>query len=87
VLDGKFAGRDYTLGLVTDVEENLVTIDLDDGSFDEVTVIEKLEGLFDRGKEIFSRSDVVDGNLLGCLVGRYECHVVVAPVGVVRKRT
>ena len=70
VLDGKFARGDYTLGLVTDVEENLVTIDLDDGSFDEVTVVEELESLFDRGKEIFSRSDVVDGNLLGCLVGR-----------------
>jgi hypothetical protein len=80
MLDGEFAGGDYTLGLVTDVEENLVTIDLDDGTFDEVTIVEKLQRLFDRCKEVFCRSDVIDRDLLGRLGGRYECHVVSAPV-------
>jgi hypothetical protein len=80
VLDGKFAGGDYTLGLITDVEENLVTIDFDDGALDEVSIVEKLKSLFDRGEEVFCRSDVIDRYLLGCLGGRYECHVVSAPV-------
>jgi hypothetical protein len=80
VLDGKLAGGDYTLGLVTDVEENLVTIDLDDDTFDKVSVVEKLERLFDCGQKVFSRSDVIDCDLLGRLGGRYECHVVIAPV-------
>jgi hypothetical protein len=80
VLDGELAGGDYTLGLVTDVEEDLVTIDLDDGSLDEVSVVEKLQRLFDRCKEVFCGSDVIDRDLLGRLGGRYECHVVSAPV-------
>ena len=79
VLDGQFTGGDDTLRLVTDVEEHLVPVDLDDGTFDEIPVVEKLEGFFDRGKKIFSRSNVVDGDLLGCPVGRCDCHIVVAP--------
>ena len=79
VLDGQLAGGDDALGLVTDVEEHLVPVDLDDGAFDEVPVVEKLEGFFDRGEKIFSRSNVVDGDLLGCPVGRCDCHIVVAP--------
>jgi hypothetical protein len=78
VLDGKFTGGDDALGLVTDIEENLVTVDLDDDTLDEVSVVEKLQRLFDRGEKVFSRSDVVDGDLLGA-GGRYDCHVVVAP--------
>ncbi len=78
VLDRQFARGDDALGLVSDVEEDLVAVDLDDGALDEVAVVEELESLFDRGEEVFSRSDVVDGDLLGCL-GRYDCHVVVAP--------
>jgi hypothetical protein len=79
VLDGELAGGDDTLGLVADVEEHLVPVDLDDDALDEVSVIEELECLFDRGEKVFSRSDVVDGDLLGCPVGRCDCHVVVAP--------
>ena len=45
-------------------------------------IVEELQRLFDRGEEIFSRSNVIDGDLLGCLVGRCVCHVVVAPVWV-----
>ncbi len=80
VLDGKFAGGDDTLGLVPDVEEDLVAVDLDDGTLDEVPVVEELQRLFDRGEKVFSRSDVVDGDLLRRLVGRCDCHVVSAPV-------
>ena len=80
VLDREFAGGDDTLGLVADVEEDLVAVDLDDGSFDEVSVVEELESQFDRGQEVFSRSDVVDGDLLGGRGGRCGCHVVVAPI-------
>jgi len=40
VADGKLAYRDHALGLETDVEEDLVAIDLDDRSLDEVTVLE-----------------------------------------------
>ncbi len=43
VLDGEFLGGDDAFGLVADVEENLVTIDLDHGAGDDVTVIEVLD--------------------------------------------
>ena len=78
VLDGKLAGGDDTLGLVADVEEDLVAVDLHDGALDEVAVVEELQSLLDRGEEIVSRSDVVDRDLLGRL-GRCGCHVVNAP--------
>ena len=45
VADGQLPDRDHTLRLVADVDEHLVTIDLDDGSLDQVTVLE----LDDRG--------------------------------------
>ncbi len=81
VLDGKLArGGDDTLGLVADVEENLVAVDLHDGALDEVAVVEELQRLLDRGEEIVSRPDVVDRDLLGRL-GRYGGHVVDAPNG------
>jgi hypothetical protein len=80
VLDRKFTRGDDTLGLVSHVEEDLVAVDLHYGAFDEVTVVEELQSLLDRGKEVFSRADVVDSDLLGCLFGRCGCHVVGAPV-------
>ena len=79
VLDGELARGDDTLGLVADVEEDLVAVDLHDGAFDEVAVVEELEGLFDRGQEVFSRSDVIDGDLLGGRGGRCGSHVVGCP--------
>ena len=53
VLDRELPRGDDTLGLVTDVEQDLVSIDLDDGPFDNVAVIEVLDGLVDRGEEGF----------------------------------
>jgi hypothetical protein len=63
VLDGELTGGDDTFGLVTDVEENLVPVDLDDGAFDDVAVIEVLDRLVDRGEEVIGGADVVDRNL------------------------
>src|SRR5690606_14186411 len=65
VLDGQLAGKNDAFGLVTDVEENLVAVDLDDGAFDDVTVVEVLDGLVDGCEEVFFRADVVDGDLRG----------------------
>ena len=60
VLDGELAGGDDTLGLVADVEQDLVTVDLDDGAFDDVSVVEVLDRLVDRGEEVVGGADVVD---------------------------
>ncbi len=79
VLDGELARGDDTLGLVADVEEHLVAVDLHDGSFDEVAVVEELQGQFDRGQKVLSRSDVIDGDLLGGRGGRCDSHVVGCP--------
>ena len=54
VLDGELAGGDDTFGLVTDVEQDFVAVDLDDGAFDEVSVVEVLDGRVDRGEEVSS---------------------------------
>ena len=63
VLDGELAGRDDTFGLVTDVEQDLVAVDLDDGPFDDVAIVEVLDGLVDGGEKVLGRADVVDGYL------------------------
>jgi hypothetical protein len=64
VLDGKFAGGNNTLGLVTNIEEDFVPIDFDNDSGDQVTVVEEFESFLDLGQEIFGAADVVDGDLL-----------------------
>jgi hypothetical protein len=64
VLDGEFAGGNNTLGFVADVEENFVPVDFDNGSFDEVTVVEEFESFLDLGQEIIGAADVVDSDLL-----------------------
>src|SRR5262249_35437702 len=51
VLDRQFPGRDDALGLVADIEQDLVSIDLDYGPFNDVAVVEVLDGLVDRGEE------------------------------------
>src|SRR5579859_3921077 len=83
VLDRQLERRDHALGLVTDVEQDLVPVDLDDGSFDDVAVIEVLDGLVDRGEEGFLGPDVVDRYLRGrgCLSAARHC------VGRLRMRT
>src|SRR6185312_9965064 len=63
VLDGQLARGDDPLGLVADVEQDLVPVDLDDGSFDDVAIVEVLDRLVDGGEEVLFRPDVVDRNL------------------------
>src|SRR5699024_8069418 len=81
VLDGELAGKDDAFGLVTDVEENLVTVDLDDRTLDDVTVIEVLDGRVDGCEELFFRADVVDRDLRDIRRGRAgDSHTVVNSV-------
>ena len=63
LLDGKLTGGDDTLSLVADVEQDLVVIDLDDGTFDQITIIEVLDGGIDCLDEVLFGADVVDGDL------------------------
>ncbi len=63
VLDGQFAGRDHSLGLVTDVEQHFVAVNLDDGALDDVAIIEVLDSGIDGGKKVLSRADIVNGYL------------------------
>jgi hypothetical protein len=63
-LDGKLAGGDDTLGLVADVEQHLVMIDLDDGALDQIAIIEVLDGGIDCLDEVLLGADVVDRYLL-----------------------
>src|SRR5580700_1620021 len=65
VLDGQFPGRDDALGLVADIEQNLIPIDFDDGSFNDVAVIEILDGLVDGGEEGLLGTNIVDRYLGG----------------------
>ena len=65
VLDRQLAGGDDALGLVADVEQDLVAVDLDDGALDDVAVVEVLDGLVDGGEEVLGRADVVDRDLRG----------------------
>jgi hypothetical protein len=46
VLDGKFAGRNDTFGLVAD-EQDFVTVSLDDGPVDDVAIVEVFDGFVD----------------------------------------
>src|SRR5690606_27563471 len=68
VLDRQLARGDDPLGLVADVEQDLVPVDLDDGALDDVAVIEVLDRLVDRGEESLLGAEVVDGDLVGGLV-------------------
>ncbi len=63
VLDRELAARDDTFGLVTDVEEDLVAVNLDDDSVNDVAVVEVLDRLVDRREERVRVADVVDRNL------------------------
>ncbi len=63
VLDRELAARDDTFGLVTDVEENLVPVNLDDDTVNDIAVVEVLDRLVDRREERVRVADVVDRNL------------------------
>jgi len=69
VLDRQLSRGDDALGLVADVEQDLVPIDLDDGAFDNVAVVEVLDGLVDRGEESLFAPEIVDGDLGGARGG------------------
>ena len=74
VLDGQLTREDDTLGLVADVEEDLVVVDLDDSALDDVAIVEVLDGLVDGCDQVCFRTNVVDSDLR-----RIRGHVVVSP--------
>jgi hypothetical protein len=80
VLDGQLAGGDDALGLVADVEEHLVAVDLDDAAFDDVAIVEVLDRRVDGGEQFFLRADVVDGDLRSGRRDRGGSHVVGTPM-------
>ncbi len=80
VLDGQLARGDDTLGLVADVEQDLVAVDLDDATVDDVAVVEVLDRRVDGGEKVFRRADVVDGDLRGGRGDRSGSHVVGTPM-------
>ena len=63
VLDGELTGRDDAFGLVADVEQDFVAVNLDDGPFDDVAIVEVFDGLVDGGEKVLGRADVVEGYL------------------------
>ena len=63
LLDGEFFRRNHTFGLVADVQENFVMIDLDDSALDQVTIVEVLDGGIDCLDEVIDGADVVDRHL------------------------
>src|SRR5699024_5250788 len=65
VLDGQLTRGDDALGLVADVEQNLVAVNLDDRALDDVTIVEVLDRGVNGGEEVLSGADVVDGYLRG----------------------
>ena len=72
VLDRKFAGRDDPFGLVTNVEQDFVSVDLHDDAVNDVAIVEVLDGRIDSGEEVLFRTDVVNRNLRRVVV-REDC--------------
>ena len=64
VADAQLAGWDDALGLVADVEEDLVLVDLDDRAGDDLAVIDLDHRAVDGIGE--GHSEIVDGDLAGC---------------------
>src|SRR5690625_371085 len=77
VLDGQLTRGDDALGLVADVQEDLIVIDLDHGALDDVAIVEVLDGRIDGGHEVIGATDVVDGDRGGRGLG----HLVRDSVG------
>ncbi len=65
MLDGQFARWDDTFGLVTDVEEDLVAVNLDNGALNDVAIVEVLDGCVNCCEEVFLGTNVVDCDLRG----------------------
>ncbi len=51
--DGELAGRDDTFGLVADVQEHFVALDFDNGSADEVALVEVGHRTVDESMHLF----------------------------------
>src|SRR4051812_46693224 len=91
VLDGQLTTGDDALGLVADVEQDLIAVDSDDLALDDVAVVELLDRAFDSGEEVIGATDVVDGDLGGAFFsggigygGRRTAHLVGTLLGVDR---
>ena len=70
VADRQLAAGDHALGLVADVEQDLVPVDLDDGALDELAVLDRHHGAVDGVLE--AAAEVVLGDLarrVGAVVG------------------
>jgi hypothetical protein len=65
MLDGEFARWDDTFGLVADVEEYLVAVNLDNGALNDVAIVEVLDGCVNCSEEFFLGTNVVDSDLRG----------------------
>ena len=78
VLDRKLARGNDAFGLVTDVEQNLVVINLNNLTGDEIAIVEVLDGLVNCLEEFFLVADVVD-----CDLRDVGAHVVRAPIGLI----
>gem|GEM_PF-4961153 len=64
MLDGKLTGKDDAFSFVTDVEKNLIVVDLDDGALDDVTIIEVFNSGINSSEEVLSSANIVNGYLL-----------------------
>ena len=71
----QLAAGDHAFGLVADVEEDFVFVDLDDGALDELTVLDgdhgPGDGIFERGAEV----------IVGDLAGGVRAVLVERPEG------
>ena len=65
MLDGQLARGDNAFGLVSDVQQYLVVVNLDDSTLDNVTIVEVLDGGIYSCEEVLCGSDIVDRNLRG----------------------
>src|SRR5699024_3756151 len=77
VFDGQFTWRDDAFGLIADIEQSLVSVDVDDGACDQVAIVEVFDGLVDCSHELFGRADVIDSDLRGVTSSG---HVVGTPI-------
>ncbi len=66
VFDRQLTRGDNALCLIADVEQDLVPVDLDDGTGHQVAVIKVLDGLVDRGEKGLRGPDVIDRHLRRC---------------------
>ena len=65
MLDGQLAGGDDALGLVADVEQHFVAVDLHHVAVDDVALFEGLQRLFVGGREVLGGADIVLRHLGG----------------------